>query len=657
MSDVQYYSIACVCCRASHRKCDRVLPSCGQCKKRNAQCIYEPSKKRTRQQSSSAVSTIPTKQPRMESQQHVIVTGNQFHPISPSSSSNSSSSSSSPSPPTIVLPQTIQGLPMSLMNPSSTIASSEILDICFQLYSTREMGDEFEQSIIAQFLWNRAIPHPMQLTPEQIEIRVNQALWFSIQAVSLQNLPSFNDSDRTPPNVESSKELQIFSQFQSKLLQQTGVSNSLVKMGSDVTLMADRLKRFSREQLRQTAEQMFTAAKDMLLDPLLYSHIASNYRLAQAITYLVSYLLVQGERIEDAQLLLSAEQVYLDRASHILDADLSGYHGAIRDRLEEQQRITKILTMAHSSMKSMVWFNFTPKNRDYYTLKRFKKFIKLLIESMDISNFRIPSIEIVEYMTIQKELMKRLKQTIKDKDGDDTIMWINKVLEIVRQMQESLRPDPEYNFLLFWRIFVYSFQFFAVDVAIGLTPAHDKSTHAVLKQFQIEIANSISRETYQYSHVSRLAGARFTGLLSFAARTHVEQSTDICGSKSPSSDPLFMEVLSFMQMDSMVLDSVINKHNIKSFVDLNTRVKQQIEFHKSYCDQQTLEKCTLITANAADTFSADADFNNTVESFFDHLYDSLQSDVGASHSPDDTKFVMNLLNMSNGESNQRFEGL
>jgi len=292
-------------------------------------------------------------------------------------------------------------------------------------------------------------------------------------------------------------------------------------------------------------------------------------------------------------------------------------------------------------MGAMIWFNFSPKTKDFYSLKRFRKFVKHFGKSLSVPLQHVPKLDMAEYIVIQRELLTKLKDYLKENESN-TIIWLTRVLDIARQMQNVLRPDPELNFLIFWRIFLYSLQFFAVYCAIQNTHPNDTSTHATLKQSLVEVANEFTNEAYEYTHIMRLAGARYQTILSLAAKIHMEQSIDCCGSGSSATQEEFYEILKYMQMDSAILESVIHKLGIQAFKDLNTRLKQQIEFHQRFCDQSQLQEQAASAKNHRNPF-AELDFNESVDNFFDQLYDTLQPDENATMSDD--RFFMDFFNM------------
>ena len=226
--------------------------------------------------------------------------------------------------------------------------------------------------------------------------------------------------------------------------------------------------------------------------------------------------------------------------------------------------------------------------------------------------------------------------------------WVLRVLELTREMQDQLPLDSEFVFMTFWRIFVYSLHYFAVYTAIQNTASNDHNAHASFKRMLVEIAGQVSKECYGTCHIIRLGGARFTTLLSMTAKIHIEGSIDCCGSTSPISQEQLLDVLTYMEMDSAVLDAVLLKVGVQAFKDLNARLKQQIDFHKRFVDHTVLQQHQLPrTANPM----TEVDFNDAVDNFFDQLYHSLQqeADSNSSTAPDDSKFLMEFFNLQRQE--------
>lgn len=62
-----YFQISCSNCRKSHRKCDRLLPNCLECTKRNLECCYNAPKQRSRKETSSSSTNLSTQESKTES--------------------------------------------------------------------------------------------------------------------------------------------------------------------------------------------------------------------------------------------------------------------------------------------------------------------------------------------------------------------------------------------------------------------------------------------------------------------------------------------------------------------------------------------------------------------------------------------------------------
>jgi hypothetical protein len=323
------------------------------------------------------------------------------------------------------------------------------------------------------------------------------------------------------------------------------------------------------------------------LDPQVFPHIGTHLKLAQACSYLTFFLMVSGERSEEAEVFLNSAKVYLDRAQSILDLNLDSYSDSVRKELEIQQETVERLMRSYSAMKSMLWYNFAPRTKDFYTKKSLHKFIKLSIRAITIGKHS-PS-DLKCSMAGPLEFLKKLKSIVDEVSSsqpNELLSQLNRFLQVSKELRYELtRCVVDGGYFSIWKLFSFSYEIFAIDIAtIEATQTNDSSSLAMLSTFQVNIAYEFTRECFQNLHTVVTIGARFLALFKFACRVLIEQSVRLCNSNQPNLKELSYSVSSLSSM-MIILDSVDKKFNVIQFREMYDQVKSQYQFHKQYMDQ------------------------------------------------------------------------
>jgi hypothetical protein len=570
---------SCKYCRSSHRKCDRKLPSCSQCIKRKIQCLYEPTKKRK----TNFLTNIQTNAYAMTSQENQMQAKKRRPNQEVVNVQNGE---------LIFNENQVQFIANHQNNvvTEDAIVANQVLDACFTLFKPNGLGDDFQQGIIAQYLWHKATPDLSGIgnKNERLNQSANQALWFALQAVALQQLPSSEQS----PYFSNIQEQQIYERISYKLTTFTG---GLVKMRTDADLKQIVCK-FPRFRLQQAAKQMFNNARDILLDPQVFPHIGTHLKLAQACSYLTFFLMVSGERSEEAEVFLNSAKVYLDRAQSILDLNLDSYSDSVRKELEMQQETVERLMRSYSAMKSMLWYNFAPRTKDFYTKKSLHKFIKLSIRAITIGKHSPPDLKCS--MAGPLEFLKKLKSIVDEVSSsqpNELLSQLNRFLQVSKDLRYELtRCVVDGGYFSIWKLFSFSYEIFAIEIAtIEATQTNDSSSLEMLSTFQVNIAHEFTRECFQNLPIVVTIGARFLALFKFACRILIEQSVRLCNSNPPNFKELSNSLSSLNSM-MIILDSVDKKFDVIQFREMFDQVKSQYQFHKQYMDKSISDNVTLV---------------------------------------------------------------
>jgi hypothetical protein len=479
----------------------------------------------------------------------------------------------------------------------------QILNTCFKLMPPKSFGihstEEFEQNLLVQFTWNELTSSSISIRPQSVDIsaqmleqqngndqnilleqKANQALWFAVQAFVLQHLPASDSS----PYVDISQECRNCARMFHRLLfsvvgLNTREPNTIVDWGQI-------MRRFPRSELLQASRAMYYMAESILLDSKIFPYIGKHGVLAQTCCLLTFYLLVIGERAEEADIFLRSVKIYAEKEKSILHVNTSNMDDETRIKTQVKQIVVKGLLDGYNSMKASLWYNtYAPKLEDFYTLKSLEKFIKLSILSTITGNNYSKETRLL--YTKQNESLKLL-QAILAEGREPKIQLLN-FLNTCRELRKDTSNLPEPHLVTMWKIFTYTLEVFALEI----TTKQFYLEEATVFSTQVTLSNEISKEWLTCLTVAMTAGARSLNLLKFVTRTHINYSARLCSEPEllQVSDSKLKEAYNMLQADIIILEALDTKYKISQFNDMVKQLKNQERIHKQVISQlEALQK-------------------------------------------------------------------
>jgi hypothetical protein len=247
------------------------------------------------------------------------------------------------------------------MRQEITHISELINDVCLQLFTIDD--ESAKQEIIAQLLWRQCIPRTVQLSSQVINRKAMKALWYSLHAVSLHLAPK--------SIAASSEEKKIAIHALSNML-----SFKEIMTAPTLSQLDGICRKYPVEQLSQIADHMFNSAREIILDPHIYSQIPFNDKLARTVFCMCLFLSSRGDREEELQLLISTANVYLKREIGRGSIQLSSTMPSesksnLLTQLQDLDKLSRILNGIGNGSKQIVALNARICSE-----KQMKKFLK-----------------------------------------------------------------------------------------------------------------------------------------------------------------------------------------------------------------------------------------------------------------------------------------
>jgi hypothetical protein len=527
-------NVVCQQCREAHRKCDRKLPTCSLCIKKGRQCCYDP------QESTSHRFNSNTSKKR----KHIDI----------ETPTNTISSSTT----TTTMNTSSNALPLKMLRTESNgvqyIGPADSLNTCFRMFSATSMGIENQTGAIAQMLHLRTIPRNIVLNSEQIQMKADQALWFIQQALALLFFPS---AETSYPNAKEEK--RIYAIIRSKF------KNVNVPKQEE---LISTFGKYSRYQLLSDAEKLFTAAKEIILDPLVFSNLSNNHTLAQAINSIGMYVSVVGDRSEDLQRLLQIQKVYIDKYSPILKIVTSN------PEIEKQQSTVSTNRMNYVGMKVQFFVNYEPRSQRFYRLKTLKKFVKRIFTWLKINELIVLSNE-------RHEALRKIQSITKDKLLD-TDSLLTQVFDACSNALNITVPQ-EGMVEFYWKSAIFAMHTIATEIGVAFAMGNPARTK-MYQNYERQAAKSVTEACNHFLPIVVCRGSRFFGLFAFIARVHVQYSVDLCTS-IPCNDQEIRECETLLNTDVHILEAVNSKYFSSSLSELIMKLRKQLLVHQQFKNQ------------------------------------------------------------------------
>lgn len=383
--------------------------------------------------------------------------------------------------------------------------------------------------------------------------------------------------------------------------------NPAQKQGQFVFPFSHLMHKLSRRVLLRMANHMYQLCREILLDPNIFPHLANHFKLAQACSVLVFYLMSVGEINSEIHLFLKSVKVFTDRAKGIMHEhykivvvndvnDMSSGNGNGKnkkstkikasasntsissiDSNEETESVQSLVTDhmvdAYLGQKVLLFqenFNFSTKS--------IRKFIKLLLRSLNQRKTNnLPYVNLLA--THQREALIKLKKILSDIEGNSLMQW-NKFITTCRELR-TLVKFQDRNPRSIWNFFAMSFEMYALQAVCS--DEANESIHRLLDTMQGNLANELIEMMMSNVSLSLFAGSRLRLFYEFITTIHLNNAKMLCMSISATKEEL-AESLKYLQMDSFIVDAVAAKHNNKRCRELHKELTKQIEHQKTLLD-------------------------------------------------------------------------
>lgn len=408
--------------------------------------------------------------------------------------------------------------------------------------------------------------------------------------------------------------------------------------------------KFSKHELTDTARLMYQSAREILFDSEVFPHWGTNVKLAEASSHLATYLLVSGERIDEAKIFLNATKIYLERAREIMLLDSTRLTGHAREQLQIQQLAIGSLYSKYATVKSLMFVNYAPRTAEFYRKKSLKKLLKMTLSAWKLIEKASRG---VLWAQSNGKQVKKLKDIVKRnmEDGTHDREQLKDFLDTCREMRERIQPVT--GFARVWKLLTFNLDVFFLEiVASQAGTCTDPSFFECLWDLQLEVANTMAREMYSNIGVAITAGARLSMIIKFVCRIHIEYSVKLCTTEKsppPSESRKLLDCLAYLHTGSLILEGIDANLSVPSLKELAQQVKSQEEYHKQY-----LEKMNMSFENPShgspspspsphSTPSSPPEAS-TPEQQPDELFDASIGEIPPPLSPGDDEFFSYLLN-------------
>jgi hypothetical protein len=528
MNQHQYYQISCKQCRKSHRKCDRRLPSCTACDYRNQSCTYAPPKKRQR-----------SNHPYDEDDSTCVGVNNIVVPtdltLLESSNLNQSTNDS--------LKVNRKNVCDKQLDDVEKVPLNNVLDLCFKFVMNKNInvGVEELQKMIASSLCNVSPCPSAEISSnlEDYESRINRALFYSAHAVILLHSPVFSSSNNAP--IQEKEQIRLHYIANESIL-------------NDSSYVIEIAKKFSRAELRKTADDMFKSARAILLGPDIYPYLPIKPKLAHTCANLVNYLLSRRTNIGEARLYLGAIKEFLKNAKSKMNAHINLNNAADRRHLENIKQTTDALVGKYYGLKMLITLNFDYKECDSYAK---------LIQIIDLAMKAYEGVATgLNHKTVQDDLAKIEVFRRVLLDEPEGLPRLNKFLATLRNVITDINWIPaeeqKANSSVFYVVNGLFQQLFAANIEASKTN-YDPETTTTIKRIRLEIANYATKYCLENLQIFLIGGVLYFELCHHICKIHASFAKECLLNKFIMEDTL-SDILYFIQTDIYILNMIYEKY-------------------------------------------------------------------------------------------------
>jgi hypothetical protein len=379
-----------------------------------------------------------------------------------------------------------------------------INDICLQLFTIDD--ESAKQEIIGQLLWKQCIPRTIQLSSEMIHRKAMKAMWYSLQAITLQLAPKTLSSNSEEKNLASFALSNIF--------------NFKQMVGPSFSKLDVITRKYPQEQLQQISDSMFNSARDIILDPQMYAQIPFNETLVKTIFCMCLFLSSRGERDDELQLLVNAANVYLKnevgKRSTILDNATSVERPYLLAQVQDVDRLSRIINGVGDGSRQILLIN-SHINNETQLRKFLKRFANIFFS-------QYTPLEKAKIFSVSGSGLKTLHSIVKK--GLSDIETLQQVMNHCKMMiTEEPYVTAQKIMPTFLGISILVIQISALEiVSRKLTQPNDMIR---LRDIKREFAKFVNGQIVLFEQ-SLFAGNLVHTILSYVINIKIEEIDELC---------------------------------------------------------------------------------------------------------------------------------
>jgi hypothetical protein len=510
-STQQYFRISCLACRNAHRKCSRELPTCTRCLEKKLECCYQLPKKRSRPNS--------TTNQQLTQQEEVTLPIAKYIRVSPEA--------------------IVQDVTASL----HASATSNYLPI-----------DAIEKVL------NHIVPEKKEYVPygvplynllpeKEFQSRVNRAHWLATVALTLL---------KTPTSLPES-----YDGFCKEIEHRMAKCNPII---ADLSFIKDMSQKCSRIQLSESAQAMFSKAKETVLSPDIYPHIASNASLALSCAVLALFSIQRHSNSNESMLFNSAVKVFIKRSGKVLDLDLSLFTGSNRAEMERVKWTTQLAMVSFFSVKMLLQFNQDPYQMTFDDLYDLMELVHKLCSST--SKLLQPSV------TYPDASFQMIKHILKQKQGLDRLLSLLEPIEVLISDGSWLNGIVHETETKIWHTGFIAIPLYAIIIEL-VNYEHSMEVCKQLKELQYKYANLLARQYTEEHDLFVNNGIGLSRLYLLASHTHIGYCHELLSSSSVTVQDL-SELLAYLHSDLHFVQAMRDTYALPAFSETAEQLKHQI---------------------------------------------------------------------------------
>jgi hypothetical protein len=318
-------------------------------------------------------------------------------------------------------------------------------------------------------------------------------------------------------------------------------------------------KKLNRSQLRNTADQLFQVAKETLLHPDVYPHLATDPRLTCSAMKLVSFILGHGkhERLMEAKMFLTAGDLFVQNNRNIFKED-----GVVCGTpiLEAELR-------GHFIISQLALLVFE---------------IGRGIDSMStVENILNSAIRFFDYQQGNPlaAVCKDIKQILSK--PKDSLSKLYEYLQYSGRIMNSKPSDDNTKDFAVWKMNVLGFEFIIVN--LELRQQHDPQVVTILHGLKADIVSKITNFCMQFRGLLLTRGA-------WSAFPYLNVCPEINAYASrllaSKSDSKLQEWLPILQSNVEFLESLYIQYELQQCQTIAKEMRSKIAEINTYLQQQ-----------------------------------------------------------------------